>query len=330
MDKTSTTPVGTRFMSAGACCPAPFSWFGLVVQLPGLRVAAIRQYFMRYCTTWAVASTVQVIWRSEIGNATATFRVNVLHQFFSADNVGWRPRNCRFRFRMTLLWTLSPQLHKCSTFGGPDSFCRAPIRPSGLWFVTWFVLRGVWFVLRGSDSSIGALIRGLIRPAGSGSSCGTLIRPAGQRSALHCHDSSCGLWFVLRALVRLVGPWIVVQAQTRPAGSWLILRWPDPSRGTLIHPRGPDSFYGPWSCVKQGPSPSHRALIRLAGPCSVLQSPDPHCKTRIRLTKYDDCLSLNDRNERPSPTRPSRSSVPSFWTRITIDEMFSPSESHIQ
>ena len=167
--------------------------------------------------------------------------------------------------------------------GVPASSWRAMVRHMGPW-ITWFVLRGAWFVLRGPGTSCGALIHSVRswflprRPAsstgarfflrGPTSSCrlagpclsrGALIRLAGT-------DSSCGPWFDGRgpdpsrgAPIRIARPWSVPWSLICPAGSWFVLRalicLTGPWFVLRVHPAGPD----PWFFLR-GPDPSRGPL----------------------------------------------------------------------
>ena len=142
---------------------------------------------------------------------------------------------------------------------------------------------GPWFVLRGPDSAL----RALIWPADPDWSRGTLVCPT-------------RLWFVpwgpdwcrVESLSVPKGPYSSRRSLAHLAGPRFVLRSSDSSRGpdpfpaVVIRPSGPDPSTGPWSIPgalihSWGPDPS-RGPDPSTGPWFILWCPYPSCRARIR------------------------------------------------
>ena len=105
---------------------------------------------------------------------------------------------------------------------------------------------GAWFVLRGPDSSRGAL-----------------IPPAAPSSVSRGPACPAGPWFVMRAVIRRSGPWSVLRGHDSYCEALIRSVVLDLSHRALIHLTGPDLSCG--------------ALIRLAGPSrgALVRSVEP-------------------------------------------------------
>ena len=136
-------------------------------------------------------------------------------------------------------WPTSPDPSRgaCFLLRGPDSSSGALIR-----------LSGIWSVPRGPDTSRGALIR-IWEPCRS-VKAGPLPDPRGP-------DSSSG------ALLCPVGPNLSQWALIHPSGPWSVRRSPGPSHEALIHPAGPWRGSGP---SRRGPYLTHEVPIPPPGP----------------------------------------------------------------
>ena len=185
---------------------------------------------------------------------------------------------------------------------GTDSSCGALVLPAGVLIHS----AGPWFLPRRPDSSTGA--RFVQR--GPTSSC----RPSSVSRGPACPagpDPSCG------ALIRHAGPDSTFGALIRPEGPRFILRGPAPFRGPWFVPQcldsesygywsvlwGPDSFYGPWS-VLRGPDSSCGSIPR---------GPGSFCRALVLPTEPDPSRGVLKPDKKSTSARgPSGSRRPGF------------------